>query len=344
MNLKDFDYSLPNELIARYPLEQRRASRLLCLHGDLLVHRKFEDIIHLIAPNDLLVCNNSRVIPARLLGQKESGGKVEVFVERILDNNRILALVRASKSPKMGSFLYISNKKIRFSLLSRRDDLFELYCHESRPVSTVIEEIGHVPLPPYLQRADEIADKERYQTVYAQHKGSVAAPTAGLHFDKELMESLIKKQVTIGFVTLHVGLGTFAPVRVDQISEHKMHSEYMEVSEGLCEQIKKCKQQGGKIIAVGTTSARALETVAALGEMRPYQGETKIFISPGYQFKCVDALITNLHLPESTLLMLVATLGGYDQVMKAYHEAVKEKYRFFSYGDAMWVDAARGTR
>lgn len=338
MQLSDFDFDLPPELIARYPLEKRSASRLLCLDikTGAVQHRQFVDLISLINPNDLLVFNNTQVISARLLGNKESGGKVEVLAERILDEHRILAHVRASKSPKPGTYLCFA-ENIRFEMLGRHDDLFELRCLDTRPVLDVIESIGQIPLPPYFHREPEESDKERYQTIYAQHKGSVAAPTAGLHFDDEMMAKIKAKGIGIGFVTLHVGAGTFAPVRVDKIETHRMHAEYLDVSEMLCEQIRQTKARGGRVIAVGTTSARSLESAAASGDIKPFQGDTDIFIYPGYQFKCVDALVTNFHLPESTLLMLVSALAGYEHVMNAYREAVREKYRFFSYGDAMWV-------
>jgi S-adenosylmethionine:tRNA ribosyltransferase-isomerase len=339
MRLSDFTYELPEELIARYPLAERTASRLLCLDGQTnrITHGKFTDILALIQAGDLMVCNNSRVIPARLLGQKASGGKVEVLVERILDRQRILAHVRASKSPRADSILIFS-KDIKFKVIQRHDNLFELlFLNDEINVIDIIESIGQIPLPPYFHRDPEENDKQRYQTVFAEHKGSVAAPTAGLHFDSQIMQQLREKGVEIDYVTLHVGAGTFAPVRVDDIKQHRMHAEYIQVSETLCEKIKKTKARGGRVIAVGTTSARSLETAALSGDIQPYNGDTDIFIYPGFEFKCVDVLITNFHLPGSTLLMLVAALGGYELVMRAYREAVAQKYRFFSYGDAMWV-------
>lgn len=336
MRLTDFHYELPDELIASYPLAKRSASRLLCLQGETIQHGLFTDLLTLLQAGDLLVFNNTRVIAARLLGQKESGGKVEMLIERVLDEHRVLAHVRASKSPKPGSYLVFANN-VRFEMLQRHDDLFELRCDDERNVLDVIEEIGEIPLPPYFNRAPEENDKERYQTVYAQHKGSVAAPTAGLHFDEEILEKLREKGVQMDFVTLHVGAGTFAPVRIDEIEKHKMHAEYLVVTENLCEQVRKTKAQGGRVIAVGTTSARSLETASASGELQPFCGDTDIFIYPGYQFKCVDALITNLHLPASTLLMLVSAFSGHANIMQAYQEAVAKKYRFFSYGDAMFL-------
>lgn len=338
MRVTDFDYELPDELIARYPLPERSASRLLCLQRNtgVITHRKFSDLLELIEPNDLLVCNNTQVIAARLLGQKSSGGRVEMLVERVLDQHRVLAHVRASKSPKPGSMV-LFDQGVQFEMLGRQDDLFELRCLDARSVMEVIEQIGQIPIPPYFQRAADETDKTRYQTIYAQHKGSVAAPTAGLHFDDELFAKLQQKGVEIGYVTLHIGAGTFAPVRVDDITQHKMHAEAINVSAELCEKVRATKARGGRVIAVGTTAARCLETASQSGEIKPFTGETSIFIYPGCEFRCVDALITNLHLPGSTLLMLVSALAGHEAIMNAYKVAVAEKYRFFSYGDAMFI-------
>lgn len=336
MLLTDFTYDLPTELIARYPLSERSASRLLCLDKKgSIAHRQFTDIVSLLNPNDLLVCNNSRVIPARLFGQKASGGKVEVLVERLLDDKRILAHVRASKSPKPGSKILLMGN-IELTVITRHDDLFELQSNDES-ILTIIEKLGQIPLPPYFHRDPEESDKERYQTIYAEHKGSVAAPTAGLHFDESIMQQLNEKGIQIAYLTLHVGAGTFAPVRIDQIEKHRMHSEIIHVSQDLCEKIQETKAKGGRVIAVGTTSARSLETASLSGTLQPYSGETNIFIYPGFQFKCVDALITNLHLPASTLLMLVSAFAGHENIMRAYHEAIQQKYRFFSYGDAMLI-------
>ncbi len=245
--LSDFNYELPPELIARYPLEKRSASRLLCLDSKTgtITHRQFSDLLQLISPNDLLICNNSKVISARLFGKKETGGHIEMLVERILDQHRVLAFIRASKSPKPGAFLTFA-ENITFEMLKRHDDLFELRCHDSRPVLDVLEAIGEIPLPPYFHRAPEESDKERYQTIYAKHKGSFAAPTAGLHFDEELFQQFKEKNISIAYVTLHIGAGTFAPVRVEDIKQHKMHSEYMDVSSDVCEQIKKPKREEGE--------------------------------------------------------------------------------------------------
>jgi S-adenosylmethionine:tRNA ribosyltransferase-isomerase len=335
--LTDYDYSLPESLIARYPLAERSASRLLCLEPDGAIHhKKVSDIDELIQPNDLLILNNTKVIAARLLGKKATGGQVEVLVERILDDHRILAHVRASKSPKPGNLLFFENE-ICFEMVTRHNDLFELRCKESTPVLEIIEKIGQIPLPPYFHREPEESDKERYQTIFAKNKGSVAAPTAGLHFDETLFQKLKTKKIEIEFLTLHVGAGTFAPVRVDDIRNHHMHAEYAEVTEELCKKIRNTKARGGRVIAVGTTTARTLETASQSGEIKPFRGDTSIFIYPGFQFHCVDVLMTNFHLPQSTLLMLVAAFGGYENMMRAYKEAVENKYRFFSYGDAMWI-------
>jgi S-adenosylmethionine:tRNA ribosyltransferase-isomerase len=338
MYLTDFHYDLPEELIARYPLAERSASRLLCLDRKTgcVTHRRFTDLVELLQPEDLLICNNSRVIPARLFGHKATGGHVEVLVERILDTRRVLAQVKASKTPKPKSILLLSNN-VSFEIIQRHGDLFELRCEDDRPMLEVIEAIGQVPIPPYFARPAESLDTERYQTIYAEPKGSVAAPTAGLHFDEALFSRLREKNIAISYVTLHVGAGTFASVRVQNIAEHRMHSEYVEVPPVLCEQIRQTKARRGRIVAVGTTTARSLETASRSGEIQPFTGETDIFIYPGFQFHCIDTLITNFHLPCSTLLMLTCAWGGHEAVMQAYQTAVKEQYRFFSYGDAMWV-------
>ncbi|HSW69837.1 MAG TPA: tRNA preQ1(34) S-adenosylmethionine ribosyltransferase-isomerase QueA [Gammaproteobacteria bacterium] len=338
MQLSDFNYNLPPELIARYPLEKRSASRLLCLDKKTgaITHRQFTDLLDLISPNDLLICNNTRVISARLFGNKFSGGRIEMLVERILDQHRVLALIRASKSPKPASILSFEGE-IHFEVLKRHENLFELRCLDPRPVLEILESIGEIPIPHYFNRPPEESDKERYQTIFAEHKGSVAAPTAGLHFDHELFQQFKIRGIEIVYVTLHVGAGTFAPVRVNDIKLHKMHAEYMDVSLEVCEQIKAAKARGGRVIAVGTTVARSVETASLSGNIQAFSGDTDIFIYPGFQFHCVDALITNFHLPGSTLLMLVSALGGHENIMRAYQEAVNERYRFFSYGDAMFI-------
>lgn len=340
MHLNDFNFELPNELIARYPLMRRSASRLLRMDKakNDFAHHEFSAVLDLLNEGDLLVFNDTRVIPARLMGYKNTGGLVEILVERILDDQRILAQVRASKPLRLGSQILLG-QNLLLEVVDRNNQFYVLrYNDVNRPVLEMIESIGEIPLPPYMNRNPDEADKERYQTIYAKHKGSVAAPTAGLHFDDELVEKLRAKNIDMGYLTLHIGAGTFAPVRVENIHEHKMHAEYLEISTELCTKIVAARARGKRVVAVGTTSLRALETASQSGSIQPYRGETSIFIYPGYEFRCADALITNLHLPRSTLLMLVCAFGGFDKVMRAYREAVNQSYRFYSYGDAMWVE------
>jgi len=336
MQLSDFHFHLPPELIAIYPLQQRSASRLLQLdRNGQIKHSQFTDLFDIITEKDLLVFNNSKVIPARLKGHKASGGKVEILVERILGDHAILAHLRASKTPVPDSLLHFGEH--RFRVKGREQSLFLLECLSSISVLEVIEQIGEIPLPPYLNRPAEEADKERYQTVYAQDKGSVAAPTAGLHFDQAVLDRLSQQGTEMAFITLHVGAGTFLPVRTQNILEHHMHPEYLEVPQTVCDKIAHAKARGGRIIAVGTTTARSLETAARSGQLQAYAGNTDLFIYPGYEFKCIDMLITNFHLPESSLLMLVCAFGGKDRILQAYQQAVEQQYRFYSYGDAMIV-------
>src|SRR5690554_956053 len=336
MRVSDFHFDLPDSLIARHPLAERRASRLLCLDGPsgALEHRRFAELLEYLRPGDLMVFNNTRVIPARLFGRKETGGQLEILVERVLDDHRVLAHVRASKSPKPGSRILLEDDS-QVSMLARHDALFELGFAE--PVLPLLDRIGHMPLPPYIDRPDESADRERYQTVYAQRAGAVAAPTAGLHFDSELLAAIRDLGVETAEVTLHVGAGTFQPVRVERIEDHHMHSEWLEVGPDVVAAVQACKARGGRVIAVGTTSVRSLETAAQSGEIVPYSGDTDIFLYPGRPFHVVDALVTNFHLPESTLLMLVSAFAGYRETMAAYRAAVENGYRFFSYGDAMFI-------
>ena len=339
MQRADFHFELPDELIARYPSEQRSDCRLLCVDGQsgALAHRRFPDLLDLLEPGDLLVFNDTRVIPARLHGHKASGGKVEMLLERPLDSHRGLAHIRSSKSPKPGTEL-IFEGDIHAVVEGRRDALFELRFLGDTPMIALLEKHGHMPLPPYITREDELSDRERYQTVYARRDGAVAAPTAGLHFDQPLLDALAGKGINSAFVTLHVGAGTFQPVRVDNILEHHMHSEWIEVTDSTCQQIRETQAAGKRVIAVGTTSVRCLESAcmkSSDGQIAPFSGDTDIFIYPGYEWRCVDALITNFHLPESTLLMLVSAFAGYEHIMQAYRTAVEERYAFFSYGDAM---------
>ena len=341
MRRQDFHYELPEELIAKVPMPERTASRLMVLEGPsgAIAHKSFVDILNLLNPRDLLVFNDTRVIPARVYGHKLTGGRVEILVERILSRHRILAHLRASKSPGDGAILSLENGP-EITVVQRHADLFELEFPEASPVLEVLERIGHVPLPPYINRKDELLDRERYQTVYGRKQGAVAAPTAGLHFSEQLLEQIRKRGIGVAFVTLHVGAGTFQPVRVEDIREHTMHSEVMELSADVAEQVRATKAAGGRVIAVGTTSVRCLETAASVANselVEAYQGDTNIFIYPSYEYKIVDALVTNFHLPESTLLMLVSAFAGYGHIMRAYQEAIAERYRFFSYGDAMFI-------
>jgi S-adenosylmethionine:tRNA ribosyltransferase-isomerase len=338
MRREQFYYHLPDELIARQPTADRCGSRMLVLDGQKgdVAHRMFPDICSLIQPGDLMVFNNTRVIPARLFGQKETGGKIEMLVERLLDDHRVLAHLRSSKSPKQGTNL-IFEGGAQAEVEGREGDLFRLCFAGEKSVLELLETYGHMPLPPYIDRADNTADRERYQTVYAEKPGAVAAPTAGLHFDEPLLNNLRQSGVDMAYVTLHVGAGTFQPVRADNICDHVMHSEVIDVPASVCEKIVETRKRGGRVIAVGTTSVRCLESAAADGDIKPINDDTDIFIYPGYKFNVVDALLTNFHLPESTLLMLVSAFSGYSRIMAAYREAVEQRYRFFSYGDAMFL-------
>ncbi len=336
MRRTDFSYSLPAELIAQRPLNERSASRLLQLDGanGAMQDRRFEELPVLLAPGDLLVFNNTRVIPARLLGAKMSGGKVEALVERITAASCALAQLRASKSPGPGVTLNFG--RFHATVAGRQGDLFAL--EFSAPVAEVLADCGHVPLPPYIERPDDDADLERYQTVYASEPGAVAAPTAGLHFSTEVLAALDERGVKNCYLTLHVGAGTFQPMRSERLEDHRLHQEWLQVDEAVCAAVKQTRAAGGRVIAVGTTAMRALESAARQpGGFAPFEGETDLFLYPGARFHVADALITNFHLPESTLLMLVCAFAGYDHVMRAYRHAVSERYRFFSYGDAMLV-------
>ncbi|MCU0836123.1 MAG: tRNA preQ1(34) S-adenosylmethionine ribosyltransferase-isomerase QueA [Chromatiaceae bacterium] len=337
MRLADFRFDLPPELIAQYPLPERGGGRLLHLDGPTgaVVDRRFADLPDLLRPGDLLVLNDTRVMRARLLGRKESGGQVEVLIERLLDDQEALAHVRASKSPKVGARVLLGGGEA-LEVLGREGDLFRIRALDAS-LPALMEHRGHVPLPPYIARPDDAADLERYQTVYARRPGAVAAPTAGLHFDANMLARVAAEGVGAVHITLHVGAGTFQPVRVEEIAEHQMHAEWLEVDEAACARIQATRSEGGRVVAVGTTSVRSLETAAADGELRPFRGDSRLFIRPGYRFRVVDVMITNFHLPESTLLMLVSAFAGYDQVMAAYRHAVAERYRFFSYGDAMFL-------
>ncbi len=346
MKTRDFHYDLPPQLIAQKPSKVRSQSRLLHYSRaeQNIRHRQFSDIVDLINPGDLLVFNDTRVIPARLYGHKETGGKVEILIERLTSETHCLAHVKASKTPKAGSKIILSNPEqvdaAQFSVTveGRDGELFELCAESGSSMAEIMENIGHMPLPPYISREDTEEDFSRYQTVYADKPGAVAAPTAGLHFDDTLLEKLKNKGVDSAFVTLHVGAGTFQPVRSERIEDHEMHFEYLVVPPETVEQCQQTRDNGGRIIAVGTTTVRSLETASQTGKLQSYAGETDIFIYPGYQFKSIDVLITNFHLPESTLLMLISAFAGKDEMMSCYAEAVKHEYRFFSYGDAMFIE------
>ena len=337
MRRSDFRFELPAELIAQFPLPERTASRLLCLdgHSGRFQDLGFGDLPSLLWPGDLLVFNNTRVVKARLYGAKATGGKVEILIQRVLEPQRALAHVKASKAPKPGSVIRLEGGGL-LQVEARDGELFVLESPQE-DFLTVMERIGHVPLPPYIQRGDSRLDESRYQTVYAREAGAVAAPTAGLHFDQDLLEGLRAKGIATAEVTLHVGAGTFQPVRTEDLDQHPMHEEYLDVGPEVCSQVAAARARGGRVVAVGTTGVRSLETAAADGELRPFRGSTRLFIRPGYRFRVIDALITNFHLPESTLIMLVAAFAGYTEVMAAYRHAIEARYRFFSYGDAMFL-------
>ncbi len=342
MQISDFKYELPEELIAHYPAQKRSSSRLLCLDASTgeILHRQFSQLLDFLLPEDLLVFNNARVIPARLFAHKESGGKVEILIERMLDNNRVMAQLRTSKSPKPGTriiFPTVDGVVPSAKIEGREDDFFLLRFDEAIDLPALLVREGHMPLPPYIRRNDEAIDGERYQTIYAEKEGAVAAPTAGLHFDEDLFAAIRAKGVDMAYLTLHVGAGTFQPIRVDNVLEHKMHKELVDVSERVCQQVEACRERGGRVIAIGTTTVRSLESAARDFKLEPFHGETDIFIYPGYQFQIVDAMVTNFHLSESTLLMLVSAFSEKQLLLDAYDEAVRQKYRFYSYGDAMFI-------
>jgi S-adenosylmethionine:tRNA ribosyltransferase-isomerase len=354
----DFHFDLPPELIAQAPLAGRTASRLLCLDGasGRIDDRVFSDLPQLLRRGDLLVLNDTRVIPARLFGEKDTGGRIEVLIERVLPGHVVLAQCRASKPPRSGQTLRLEGG-VNGVVRGRRGEFYEIEFDSPEPLVELLERVGHVPLPPYISRPDAGADRERYQTVYARAPGAVAAPTAGLHFDAAMLTRLEALGIETAFVTLHVGAGTFQPLRVEEVAQHRMHAEWLEVSAATATRVNAAKAAGRRVIAVGTTVVRALESAAAhtrgvsgntkpvetatADDVRAFSGETDIFIYPGFRFRVVDALITNFHLPESTLLMLVCAFAGRAHVLNAYRHAVQERYRFFSYGDAMFVTPTR---
>lgn len=337
MQRSDFAYTLPPHLIAQQPPVERAGARMLQLDGERIHDRMVRELPSLIRPDDLVIFNDTRVIPARLHARKPTGGAVEIMIERVVDESNVWAFLRASKTPKLGSSIELDEATI--DVLDRDGQLFHL--RNLAPGWTALMDArGEVPLPPYIQRSADDDDAQRYQTVYARHAGAVAAPTAGLHFDQALLDAIAARGAQIDYVTLHVGAGTFQPVRADDLSEHRMHAERLRVSAELVERVAATKAQGGRVVAIGTTVVRALESAAASGQLRAFDGDSRLFITPGYPFHVVDALLTNFHLPESTLLMLVCAFAGYEPVMQAYRHAVDEHYRFFSYGDAMWLERA----
>jgi S-adenosylmethionine:tRNA ribosyltransferase-isomerase len=338
MKKATFRYELPNELIAQHPTQSRSASRLLTLDSSSgeIQDLRFVDLTKMLHPGDLLVFNNTRVIPARLFATKDTGGRVEILVERILGERNVVAQLAMSKRPRSGMRLRIDDD-VSVDVVSRRGDFYELRFKCAETVAHLLERVGHVPLPPYIDRVDKEHDRERYQTVYAEHPGAVAAPTAGLHFDMAMFGQLRELDVDTAFLTLHVGAGTFVPIRVEDIREHEIHPEYLQIGSDVCARIETTKARGGRIIAVGTTVVRALETAARNGRVIPFEGETQLYILPGYRFQIVDALLTNFHLPESTLLVLVCAFAGTEHTLNAYRHAVGQRYRFYSYGDAMFI-------
>lgn len=333
----EFNFALPEHLIAQHPPERRDASRLLCIRGESREDSVFAQLPSLVREHDLLVLNDARVLKARLFGVKESGGKIEVLIERILDQHHALAQVRASHAPKPGSRLLLAGH-LPVTVLGREGEFFRLRFDSTENVSALLEQYGQLPLPPYITHAANAEDEERYQTVYACQPGSVAAPTAGLHFDDAMLAVLRAQGTQLAYLTLHVGAGTFQPVRVNNVRDHVMHRERYTIPQATVEAIMQTRARGGRIIAVGTTSLRALESAAHQDKLRAGEGETSIFITPGYRFKVVDVLLTNFHLPKSTLLMLVCAFGGMDAMLAAYSHAVEQQYRFFSYGDAMLIE------
>jgi S-adenosylmethionine:tRNA ribosyltransferase-isomerase len=334
----DFDYDLPKELIASEPCLNRDASRLLIVQqgNDAFEDRLFHDIKNYLRAGDLLILNDTKVFPARLLANKQSGGKVEILAERMLDDGFVKAQLKSNRTPKEGSLLNI-NQELSVEVCGRDEEFFILKFLSDQPVMEIFQQYGHIPLPPYIEREDTTNDISRYQTVYAEKLGAVAAPTAGLHFTQTLLDELCSQGIGVETITLHVGAGTFKPVKVDDPSQHQMHSEFAHVSQSVCDKIEQTKSSGGRVVAVGTTCVRALESAALKGGLKTFIGDTNIFIYPGFEFKVVDGLITNFHLPRSTLLMLISALAGHEKIRSAYLHAIDQRYRFYSYGDAMMI-------
>jgi len=339
MRLDEFDYELPQELIAQVPAGERGGSRLLHLDGKTgaLADQRFRDVLDLAVPGDVVVMNDTRVIKARLLGRKKTGGRVEVMVERVLGSGEVLAQIGANHPTRAGAVLVLADA-IEATVLGREQEFFRLRFEDCEDAYALLDRYGSIPLPMYIARAAAETDAERYQTVYARERGAVAAPTAGLHFDQSLLESLRKRGVNLAYVTLHVGAGTFQPVRVQDLAQHEMHGEWCDVPQATVDAIAAARKKGGRVLAVGTTTLRALESAAAGGELKSTRGETRLFVLPGYRFRVVERLLTNFHLPKSTLLMLVSAFGGMDNMRRAYRHAIEQRYRFYSYGDAMLIE------
>jgi S-adenosylmethionine:tRNA ribosyltransferase-isomerase len=335
---QDYHYNLPEHLIAQQPLSERSASKLLCLNRatGAVTDTVFSQITELLTAGDLLVLNNTRVIPARLFGHKITGGKVEILIERVLSDTLMLVQIRASKALKTDQEVIIANQ-FRVAVTERKNALYTLQMVNNDTIDQMLSSAGHMPLPPYIKRSDTLEDQTRYQSVFAEQPGAAAAPTASLHFDQLLLDKIHNQGIETGFITLHVGAGTFQPIRVNKLADHVMHSERVDVSADIVEKICQTKMRKGRIIAVGTTVMRALEAASLRGTISPLHGETQLFITPGFRFNTVDAMLTNFHVSESTLLTLVCAFGGYQQVMKAYQHAITQSYRFFSYGDAMFI-------
>ena len=336
MSLFDYNFSLPDDLIARFPLKNRRDSRLMVLdcYEKKIIDSEFKSLCRFTAPNDLLVFNDTKVINARIFGNKPTGGKVEILIERVIDKWNADVLIKANKSLSVGAKILFESDQYAI-ILSKSEEIFRIKF--SIPVEKQIEKSGQIPIPPYFNRPSNDSDIDRYQTIYAKNSGAVAAPTAGLHFDEDMIHQSLSSNVSHAFITLHIGVGTFLPLKNENIDENKLHSEYIEVSKNASDSIAKAKKNNGRVIAIGTTSTRALESASKDNVVLPYQGETSIFIKPGYKFRVVDALLTNFHLPMSSLLMLVSAMAGKKFIMKAYNHAIKNKYRFYSYGDAMLI-------
>ena len=338
MEIKDFQFTVPKHLIAQKPLEERDASRLLYVQGSKLIHYQFTDLKKLLKKNDLLVLNNTRVVKARLLVRKRSGGKAEVLFERMIDESTFIGQIKFSGKLRPGSELLVGNNK-NLEVVDRKGHFFLL--RANKPIMEILDTLGLVPLPPYIKRESVPEDQKRYQTIFASESGAVAAPTAGLHFTKSLLAEISDNGIEIGYLTLHVGAGTFMPLREQQIETKKLHKEQFIIDASLCEQINRTRSNNGRIIAIGTTVVRAIESLANKGEIKPFQGETDIFITPGFEFKVIDAMVTNFHLPESSLIMLVSAFAGTQTILKSYQHAIKNDYRFYSYGDAMFLEKQR---